>query len=38
VARGITAARHHPQFDIDEASLEVGLRYLVTATLELLGG
>lgn len=38
VARGITAAHHHPRFDIDEASLEVGLRYLVAATMELLEG
>jgi amidohydrolase len=38
VERGITAAHHHPRFDIDEASLEVGLRYLVTATVELLEG
>jgi len=38
VARGITAAHHHPRFDIDEASLDVGLRYLVAATVELLGG
>jgi amidohydrolase len=38
VDRGITAAHHHPRFDIDEASLDVGLRYLVAATVELLGG
>jgi amidohydrolase len=38
VARGITAAHHHPRFDIDEASLDVGLRYLVAATVELLEG
>ena len=38
VERGITAAHHHPRFDIDEASLEVGLRYLVAATVELLEG
>lgn len=38
VDRGITAAHHHPRFDIDEASLDVGLRYLVAATMELLGG
>jgi amidohydrolase len=38
VACGITAAHHHPRFDIDEASLDVGLRYLVAATVELLGG
>lgn len=38
VERGITAAHHHPRFDIDEASLDVGLRYLVAATVELLAG
>lgn len=38
VARGITAAHHHPRFDIDEASLDVGLRYLAAATVELLEG
>jgi amidohydrolase len=27
---------HHPRFDIDEQSLDVGLRYLAAATLELL--
>ncbi len=35
--RGITYAHHHPRFDIDEASLGIGLRYLTAATLELLG-
>ena len=28
---------HHPRFNIDESSLEIGLRYLTAATLELLG-
>ena len=28
---------HHPRFNIDEASLDIGLRYLTAATLELLG-
>ena len=28
---------HHPRFNIDEGSLDVGLRYLTAATLELLG-
>jgi amidohydrolase len=37
VERGITYAHHHPRFDIDEASLGIGLRYLTAATLELLG-
>lgn len=27
---------HHPRFNIDEASLDIGLRYLTAATLELL--
>lgn len=38
VERGITAAHHHPRFVIDKASLDVGLRYLVAATVELLAG
>lgn len=28
---------HHPRFNVDEASLHIGLRYLTAATLELLG-
>ncbi len=28
---------HHPRFNVDEASLDIGLRYLTAATLELLG-
>lgn len=28
---------HHPRFNIDESSLEIGLRFLTAATLELLG-
>lgn len=28
---------HHPRFDIDEASLDIGLRYLLAATVDLLG-
>ncbi len=28
---------HHPRFNIDESSLDIGLRYLTAATLELLG-
>lgn len=28
---------HHPRFNIDETSLDIGLRYLTAATLELLG-
>ena len=27
---------HHPRFDIDESSLEIGVRYLLAATLDLL--
>lgn len=27
---------HHPRFDVDESSLDIGLRYLTAATLELL--
>ncbi len=27
---------HHPRFDIDEASLDIGLRYLIAATTDLL--
>jgi amidohydrolase len=35
-AEGITFAHHHPRFQIDERSLDVGLRYLTAATLDLL--
>lgn len=35
VEAGITFPHHHPRFDIDERSLDVGLRYLLAATLEL---
>ena len=34
--RGIVQPHHHPRFDIDERSLDVGLRYLTAATLCLL--
>ena len=27
---------HHPRFNVDEASLDIGLRYLTAATLDLL--
>ncbi len=36
-AEGITFPHHHPRFQIDERSLELGLRYLLVSTLELLG-
>lgn len=36
VERGIVWPHHHARFDIDEASLDVGLRYLTAATLALL--
>ena len=36
VAAGITYPHHHPRFQIDERSLNVGLRYLAAATLDLL--
>ncbi len=35
-SRGILHPHHHPQFDIDERSLDVGLRYLVAASVDLL--
>lgn len=35
-AVGAAWPHHHPQFEIDERSLDVGLRYLTAATLELL--
>ncbi|MBC8089014.1 MAG: amidohydrolase [Phycisphaerae bacterium] len=36
VAAGITFPHHHPRFQIDERSLDLGLRYLLVATLDLL--
>ena len=33
---GIVQPHHHPRFDIDERSLDIGLRYLTAATLDLL--
>lgn len=33
---GITYPHHHPRFDVDERSLDLGLRYLTAATHELL--
>lgn len=35
-AAGIIFPHHHPRFQIDERSLDVGLRYLTAATLDLL--
>lgn len=35
-AEGITFPHHHPRFQIDEQSMDIGLRYLLAATLELL--
>ncbi len=37
-AKGITHPHHHPRFQIDEQALEIGLRYLCAATLNLLSG
>lgn len=37
-AAGITFPHHHPRFQIDESSLEIGFRYLTAAALELLSG
>jgi amidohydrolase len=34
--RGITWPHHHPRFDIDERALDLGLRYLTAATIDLL--
>jgi amidohydrolase len=34
----ITYPHHHPRFNVDESSLDIGLRYLVAATLDLLKG
>lgn len=36
VEAGITYPHHHPRFQIDERSLDMGLRYLLVATLDLL--
>lgn len=36
VEAGITFPHHHPRFQIDERSLDLGLRYLLVATLDLL--
>ncbi|MDQ6611991.1 MAG: amidohydrolase [Gemmatimonadota bacterium] len=36
VPDGIMYPHHHPRFQIDERSLDIGLRYLTAATLELL--
>lgn len=36
VSEGIVFAHHHPRFSIDERSLEMGLRYMVAATHDLL--
>lgn len=34
--KGIVQPHHHPKFDIDERSLDLGLRYLAAATFDLL--
>jgi amidohydrolase len=36
VAEGIVHPHHHPRFNIDERSLDIGLRYLTAAALDLL--
>lgn len=36
-AAGIVHPHHHPRFQVDERALDVGLRYLAAATLDLLG-
>lgn len=36
VEAGISFPHHHPRFQIDERSLDLGLRYLLVATLDLL--
>ncbi len=33
----IVYPHHHPRFNVDESSLDIGLRYLTAATLDLLG-
>ncbi|MEO7999449.1 MAG: M20 family metallopeptidase [Gemmatimonadaceae bacterium] len=35
-AEGIIYPHHHPRFQIDERSLDLGLRYMIAATLDLL--
>jgi amidohydrolase len=35
--QGIAYPHHHPRFQIDERALDFGLRYLLAATLELMG-
>lgn len=35
-AAGIVYPHHHPRFQIDERSLDLGLRYMIAATLDLL--
>lgn len=35
-AEGIVYPHHHPRFQIDERSLDLGLRYMIAATLDLL--
>jgi amidohydrolase len=37
VEAGIDFPHHHPRFQIDERALDIGLRYLTAATLDLLG-
>jgi len=37
VDEGIVYPHHHPRFQIDERSLDMGLKYLAAATVELLG-
>ncbi len=37
VDEGITFAHHHPRFNVDERSLDIGLRYMLAATQHLLG-
>ncbi|MCC6243872.1 MAG: amidohydrolase [Gemmatimonadaceae bacterium] len=36
-AQDIRYPHHHPRFNVDEAALDIGLRYLTAATLDLLG-
>mgnify|MGYP002654368197 FL=1 len=36
VETGIVHPHHHPRFDVDERALDVGLRYLTAATIDLL--
>lgn len=36
VRQGIVHPHHHPRFQVDERALDVGLRYLAAATIELL--